>query len=131
MNRRNFLGQASLSLPFTAAFLAPIISSAQECTDWIEVPGTAGRLLIKNLFSAGKAQCRLYKMAPGFQVAAHIHPAGEYTYLIDGTFESEEGVFVKGDAVYKEPGSTHPMGESGPAGAIVFVFTPEPIIKIL
>jgi quercetin dioxygenase-like cupin family protein len=131
MQRRDFLKYAG-AIPISGALLSSVVAQAEECTDWIEIPGTGGQLQIKDLFAIDKALCRLFKLGPGFRTRAHKHPAGEYNYLVEGTFTfAEEGThYLKGDYVYKEPGSVHPEGLAGPAGAIIFVFTPEPIVKV-
>jgi quercetin dioxygenase-like cupin family protein len=130
MERRDFIKYSStlaLSLPISASFLSSAAASAQDDSGWISVPGTEGRLQIKDLFAAGTAKCRMYKLAPGFPVGPHRHPAGEYSYVVEGSFEFSDITYVKGDYVYKEPGSADEAAKAGPEGTIVLVFTPEPI----
>lgn len=128
MQRRDFLKCSAI------AGIMPLLGSlevqAQDNQGWIDIPGTNGKLKIKTLLKIGTAQCLMYKLAPNFTVGPHKHPAGEYSYVVEGSFDSGSYVLMKGDYVYREPGTLDPEGRSGDEGAVVMVFTPEPIIKI-
>lgn len=133
--RRSFLKMSLASLPIPALFLNSAVAKAQSpSAQWQTVPGTNGGLKIMTVFSnekdGGTARGVLYSMASGFVVGAHRHPKGEYSYLVEGSFEFPGIRFKAGDAIYMQPGSTHPRGRAGSGGAIIFVFTPAPIIRI-
>ena len=74
---------------------------------------------MKKLFSDGQGfDTLLLKMEPGAEVPLHEHTAVEQTYVLEGTFEDEEGVTTTGNFVWRPAGNTH-VAWAGPQGATV------------
>ena len=133
MERRSFLSAAAISFMGLGALAKHTMADVHTNTNddgWVTIPGTNGGLKIKTLFKEGTAAGLLYNMAPGFPVGPHRHPAGEYSYLVEGSFFIGEEELFKGEYRYMKPGTKHPASKAGTQGAIVFVFTPEPVQPI-
>ncbi len=125
MKRRNFISTAILGLPISATLLQSAIASAGDDSGW--TPAGPG-IQKKSLFLQGTAEAALFRLKNGAVVPAHTHPAGEYSFMADGTFSLGGQTAVKGAYFYMPPGSNHPSGSAGPTGALIFVFTPQPVI---
>jgi anti-sigma factor ChrR (cupin superfamily) len=85
--------------------------------DW-EVTKFPG-IKMKKLFSDGAGfETLLLKMEPGAEVPLHEHTAIEQTYVLEGTFEDDEGITTTGNFVWRPAGNTH-VAWAGPQGAMV------------
>lgn len=85
--------------------------------DW-EVTKFPG-IRMKKLFSDGQGfETLLLKMEPGAEVPLHEHMAVEQTYVLEGTFEDDEGITTTGNFVWRPAGNTH-VAWAGPGGATV------------
>lgn len=130
MDRRSFINQAAIA----GLFLAQAKTHAnEEFSDWVDVPGFNGRLKSKALWvpetpATQKASCKLFAMESGVIIPRHLHPEGEFTYVVEGSFHiegAEDKIFSVGDSVYMPPGSIHEANISH--GVTVLSFTPSPI----
>lgn len=86
-----------------------------------------GRFKALSLFSFGTANAVLYQLAAGFPVKPHLHPEGESSIVIRGSFFVGDVEFKAGERSYRAPGTTDPASHAGPEGALIFVYTPVPV----
>ena len=49
----------------------------------------------------------LFRWAPGAELPLHEHVELEQTYVLEGSFEDDEGVCTAGNYVWRPPGSRH------------------------
>jgi anti-sigma factor ChrR (cupin superfamily) len=74
---------------------------------------------MKELFNDGNGfQTLLLKMEPGAEVPLHEHQGVEQTYVLEGTFQDDEGETLAGNFVWRPAGNTH-VAWAGPNGATV------------
>jgi len=62
----------------------------------------------------------LFRWAPGSELPLHEHTAIEQTFVLEGSFEDEEGVATAGNFVWRPAGSRHVA--RSPDGALVLAF---------
>jgi len=62
----------------------------------------------------------LFRWAPGSELPLHEHTAIEQTFVLEGSFEDEEGVATAGNFVWRPAGSHHVA--RSPDGALVLAF---------
>ena len=62
----------------------------------------------------------LFRWAPGSELPLHEHTAIEQTYVLEGSFEDEEGIATAGNFVWRPAGSRHVA--RSPDGALVLAF---------
>lgn len=62
----------------------------------------------------------LFRWAPGAVLPLHEHTDIEQTYVLEGSFEDEEGVATAGNFVWRPAGSRHVA--RSPDGALVLAF---------
>ncbi len=102
--------------------LADEISPASVFVDVVNTPWTTTKfpgIQMKLLFSDGAGfDTLLLKMEPGAEVPLHEHMAVEQTYVLEGTFEDDEGITTTGNFVWRPAGNTH-VAWAGPRGATV------------
>ncbi len=94
-----------------------------EGMEWEQLGPTSQR---KVLFHDPKTdmQTWLCKVAPGGVIPFHEHPDIEQTYVIDGSFEDDEGVCTAGNFVWRPAGSRH-IGRA-PNGVTFLAFFMKP-----
>ncbi|QEM80237.1 cupin domain-containing protein [Halomonas binhaiensis] len=75
---------------------------------------------IHTLFECAESAQRiaLIRCDAGASAAAHLHDGHETFLILDGDFEDENGVYLKGDLVIYPPGSTHAWKSS--TGALIY-----------
>lgn len=102
--------------------LAPEQCPASVFVDVVNTPWSTTKfpgIQMKLLFSDGQGfETMLLKMAPGAEVPLHEHMAVEQTYVLEGTFEDDEGITTTGNFVWRPAGNTH-VAWAGPNGATV------------
>ena len=137
IDRRQFMSKAAIAAsasPLLDLFLSRAMAS-EACNDWVDVPGFGGRLKAKDLLIADpsnpvKASSKLVMMENGVVIPRHLHPEGEFTYVVDGEFYvagNEERIYTKGDSIYMPPGSIHEANIAcGVNGVIVISISPIP-----
>jgi len=95
-----------------ASVFVDVVNMAWETTKF---PG----IKMKKLFSDGAGfETLLLKMEPGAEVPLHEHTAVEQTYVLEGTFEDDEGITTTGNFVWRPAGNTH-VAWAGLNGATV------------
>lgn len=70
-------------------------------------PGMVDGLSVLPLHSFGPEHVALVKWAPGTRFSEHTHSDGEEIYVIDGTFDDEQGSYPKGTWLRNPAGSHH------------------------
>jgi len=68
----------------------------------------------------------LFRWAPGSSLPLHEHVELEQTYVLEGSFEDEEGTCTAGNYVWRPPGSRHVA--TSKAGALMIAFFLKPNI---
>lgn len=66
----------------------------------------------------------IFRWAPGSELAYHEHVEIEQSYVLEGEFEDEEGVYTQGNFVWRPKGNRH-IARS-PKGAVVLCFFLKP-----
>jgi anti-sigma factor ChrR (cupin superfamily) len=66
----------------------------------------------------------LFRWAPGSSLPLHEHVELEQTYVIEGSFEDEEGTCTAGNYVWRPPGSRHVATSKQGALMIAFFLKP-------
>lgn len=66
----------------------------------------------------------LFRWAPGSELALHEHVEIEQSYVIEGEFEDEDGVYTKGNFVWRPSGHRHAARSR--TGALVLSFFLKP-----
>ena len=87
--------------------------------NWI--PGLVPGLEVMPLHSYGTENVALVKWAPGTVFQPHQHWDGEETFVLEGTFEDEQGTYPKGTWLRNPPGSVHTPRSA--AGCTIYVKT--------
>lgn len=139
MNRRSFLYQGTgmmAAIPAVSALMGTAFaqSSSSACSDWIDAPGFGGKLKVKPLWlpdqpANSKASCKLFQIEEGVVIPRHLHPEGEFTFVIEGSFTVEDETpvtYQAGDSIYMPPGSIHNANVSH--GVRILSFTPTPVL---
>ncbi|MEE4217553.1 MAG: cupin domain-containing protein [Xanthomonadales bacterium] len=81
-------------------------------SDWF--PGLVPGLSVIPLHSFGPENTALVRWAPGTYFNPHTHPGGEEIFVLDGTFEDEEGVYPQGTWLRNPRWSRHtPFSRNG------------------
>lgn len=71
------------------------------------------------LHSHGSERVSLERWAPGTRIDRHLHPGGEEIFVVEGSFEDEDGTYAKATWVRNPPGSAH--APSSREGCVVYV----------
>ena len=66
----------------------------------------------------------LFRWAPGSELALHEHVEIEQSWVVDGEFEDDDGVYTKGNFVWRPKGHRHVA--RSPKGALVLCFFLKP-----
>ena len=66
----------------------------------------------------------IFRWGPGTELALHEHVEMEQSYVLDGEFEDDEGVYTKGNFVWRPKGHRHTA--RSPKGALVLCFFLKP-----
>lgn len=82
-------------------------------------PGSTEGVEFLPLHEHGPEQVRLFRLAPGVEIAAHPHPGGEEIFVLDGAIADEHGRYPKGSWLRCPPGSSH--APTSPRGALLWV----------
>ena len=78
------------------------------------LPGQVEGLAVLPLHSFGVEHTALVRWAPGTRFAPHVHPGGEEIFVLDGTFEDEDGRYPAGAWLRNPPYSRHePYSRAG------------------
>ena len=62
----------------------------------------------------------IVKLGPGCRIPDHVHQDIEMTYVLEGSFEDDEGSCTAGNFVFRPKGSCH--SPIAPNGATILVF---------
>ena len=85
------------------------------------LPGLVDGLSVMPLHEFGVEHTALVRWAPGTYFKPHVHPGGEEIFVLDGTFEDEDGVYPRGAWLRNPAYSRHePFSR---AGCTIFVKT--------
>lgn len=77
-------------------------------------PGLVPGLSVMPLHSFGVEHTALVRWAPGTEFKTHTHPGGEEIFVLEGTFEDEEGRYPKGAWLRNPAWSRHtPFSREG------------------
>lgn len=93
---------------------------------WVptKYPGIEVKVLLQDeatgLFTA------LFKWAPGSKLPLHEHVETEQSYVLEGSFEDDDGVYAAGNYVSRAPGSRHAATSKN--GALVLAMFLKPNI---
>ena len=72
------------------------------------------RLSVLPLHEFGVEHTALVRWAPGTYFKPHVHPGGEEIFVLDGTFEDEDGVYPQGAWLRNTSYSRHePFSQTG------------------
>jgi anti-sigma factor ChrR (cupin superfamily) len=85
-------------------------------------PGIRMKVLYKD--NQAKEAAILFETHPGAVIPEHVHGGAEWTYVLEGMMEDDEGVVSPGNFVYRPPGSQHSVRT--PNGAKYIVLFHEP-----
>ena len=66
----------------------------------------------------------IFRWGPGTELALHEQVEMEQSYVLDGEFEDDEGVYTKGNFVWRPKGHRHTA--RSPKGALVLCFFLKP-----
>jgi len=66
----------------------------------------------------------LFRWAPGTALPLHEHVKIEQSWVLEGEFEDDEGVYTQGNFVWRPAGHRH--GARSPKGALVLCFFLKP-----
>ena len=66
----------------------------------------------------------LFRWAPGSELPLHEHTAIEQTYVLEGSFEDEEGIATAGNFVWRPAGSRHVARSADGALVLAFFLAP-------
>lgn len=66
----------------------------------------------------------LFRWAPGTALPMHEHVEIEQSWVLDGEFEDDDGVYTKGNFVWRPAGHRHEA--RSPKGALVLCFFQKP-----
>lgn len=66
----------------------------------------------------------IFRWSPGSELSMHEHVEIEQSYVLDGEFEDEDGVYTKGNFVWRPKGHRHTA--RSPKGALVLCFFQKP-----
>ena len=77
-------------------------------------PGLVPGLSVMPLHSFGVEHTALVRWAPGTEFKPHTHPGGEEIFVLEGTFEDEDGVYPEGAWLRNPAWSRHtPFSREG------------------
>ncbi len=140
LNRRDFLSTSIATSAMAIAFLPMARAMAAEPTTgvgWDDIPGFGGTLKRKMLWNetGGDGKCYLLRAEMEAIIPGHSHPAGEFIFVVDGSFEITQSndvmprvyqttAYNAGDSIWIVPGAVH-KSEITTTGATVLVFTPK------
>jgi anti-sigma factor ChrR (cupin superfamily) len=68
-------------------------------------PGIRIKVLYKD--NEAKETTILFETQPGTVIPEHIHGGVEWTFVLEGTMEDDEGIVTAGNFVYRPAGSRH------------------------
>ena len=156
MERRQFLSRSSLAmmgLPALATLLQSspamaavgrkmvidipdekITNNDADYASWDKSPLTPGgqirtRVLFESDEAGNEAVCKMIRFAVGVKVPRHLHPEGELTCVLAGTFiqevdsTHEEVRYTKGDVIWMPAGSIHGVASVvGDVGVTILTF---------
>ena len=136
IERRKFLATSAAALAFLPLAKA-MASEDTTAPGWEDIVGFGGTLRRKMMWeeTGGQGKCYLLRAESAAVIPGHAHPAGEFIFVIDGSFEITQSeditprvyqtiAYKAGDSIWVEPGSVH-KSESTSTGATVLVFTPK------
>ena len=91
---------------------------------WVptKFPGIEIKVLLKD--EASGLLTALFKWAPGSELPLHEHVEVEQTFVLEGSFEDDEGVVTAGNYVSRPPGSRHVARSR--TGAVILAFFLKP-----
>lgn len=70
-------------------------------------PGRAAGVSVMPLHSYGAERVSLERWEPGARIDRHSHPGGEEIFVVEGSFEDEDGTYTKRNWLRNPPGSAH------------------------
>lgn len=77
-------------------------------------PGLVNGLEVMPLHAYGVEHVAMVRWAPGTTFKRHMHPAGEEIFVVEGTFEDEQGRYPTGTWLRNPAGSAHtPFSKEG------------------
>ena len=74
-----------------------------------------------------RREVALHRIAPGGSVANHDHRGTETTVVLTGSFSDQEGLYMPGDFIVKQPGEDHQPNASRDAECICFSVLEAPV----
>ena len=96
---------------FAAGDLAQVVIDSRA-TPWHQ--GLVDGLEVMPLHAFGVEHVALVRWAPGTLFKRHMHPAGEEIFVVEGTFEDEQGRYPTGTWLRNPAGSAHtPFSKEG------------------
>ncbi|MBT7956616.1 MAG: cupin [Rhodospirillaceae bacterium] len=80
--------------------------------DWL--PGQVEGLTVLSLYDRDPEHVALVRWQPGTKFQHHVHPGGEEIFVLEGTFEDEQGKYPEGSWLRNPPYSEHtPFSSEG------------------
>jgi anti-sigma factor ChrR (cupin superfamily) len=107
--------------PF-AGLASNIVNVAALPWEPTKFPGIEIKVLLKD--EASGLLTALFKWAPGSELPLHEHVEVEQTFVLEGSFEDDEGVVTAGNYVSRPPGSRHVARSR--TGAVMLAFFLKP-----
>lgn len=97
----------------------PALVHAAEL-DWLPSPAAGiERRMLCRIGEEKAVATSLVRFAPGSVFPTHSHPGGEEFFVVEGTFEDENGHYPAGSYLRNPPGSRHTPASA--SGCVLFV----------
>ena len=91
--------------PSVPRCLHQFVSSNYDSLDWKRISSDIQRVELCR--DSNGARVELLKIRPGGSVVTHTHLGDEYTVILEGSFSDEQGLYRRGDFVYRDENDCH------------------------
>jgi anti-sigma factor ChrR (cupin superfamily) len=95
---------------------------------WIDTPDRGIKMKVLYHNPETDLLTTVVKLGPGCRIPDHVHEDIEMTYVLEGSFEDDEGVCTAGNFVFRPKGSRH--SPIAPNGAVILVFFLKGMIRL-
>ncbi len=91
--------------PSVPRCLHQFVSNNYDSLDWKRISSDIQRVELCR--DSNGARVELLKIRPGGSVVTHTHLGDEYTVILEGSFSDEQGLYRRGDFVYRDENDCH------------------------
>jgi anti-sigma factor ChrR (cupin superfamily) len=95
---------------------------------WVATPDPAIKMRVLYHDPATDRLTVIVRLEPGARIPFHVHEDIEQTYVLEGSFEDDEGRCAAGNYVFRPPGSRH--SPVAPNGATILVYFNKGTIRL-